>query len=117
MKKMTLFYEPGVDNNMILHSFKDEDLQIETITNAEAIYPEDEEGLYGIFDSTLHDRNYTALAEHYDIHEASNKDLHLMWMEIMSQRWSLNSKHSLEGLITIGRHAPDPLWDSLSLNL
>ena len=50
MLKMTTFYEPGVDDQMVLRKFWNEDLQIKAIENAEAICQEYEESLYGIFD-------------------------------------------------------------------
>ena len=114
---MTTFYEPGVDDQMVLRKFWNEDLQIKAIENAEAICQEDEESLYGIFDGIWQNRNYGALLEHYDIHESSNNDLHLIWIEIMTQWCNLNNKNVLRYPVSIGRHAPDPLWDNLSLNL
>ena len=63
MLKMTSFYEPGVDDQMVLRKFWNEDLQIKAIENAEAICQEDEESLYGIFDGIWQNRNYGALLE------------------------------------------------------
>ena len=117
MLKMTTFYEPGVDDQMVLRKFWNEDLQIKAIENAEAICQEGEESLYRIFDGIWQNRNYGTLLEHYEIHESSNNDLHLIWMEIMTQWCNLNNKNVLRYPVSIGRHAPDPLWDNLSLNL
>ena len=75
MVKMTVFYEPGVDSNMRLQDTEDKDLTLDALENAEKINPDDTDDLYGIFDGKLENENYNALANHYELHDASNEEL------------------------------------------
>ena len=117
MVKMTVFYEPGIDSNMRLQDAEDKDLTLDALENAEKINPGDTDDLYGIFDGKLENENYNALANHYKLHGASNEELQSKWIELMGERFDLDSQHTSDYSEIVGTHAPDPLCNSISNEL
>ena len=91
---MTVFYEPGVDSNMRLQDAEDKDLTLDALENAEKINPGDTDDLYGIFDGKLENENYNALANHCELHDASNEELQSKWIELTGERFDLDSQHT-----------------------